>query len=1310
MRAQFDWCKWNHFLLCLNCLIFCFSFNGLAQKPELVVQTGQSGGATVVFSSDNKLIASSDGTTIKIWDLKTSKELRAFEMTDFGATDFDFSPDNKFLAVCGAHSGGDVSVIALFDLARNRQLWSKDIEGGCEAEFSSDGKFIDGSDENFDAKTGNSIKLPELPEKVFSLDDMVFAMKSGKTLNVFNSVTKRLIIAIPEKVADVHSFSLNSDGSFLATSNSTSVNIWDVKKGQQIKSLSIKSLLLNAKKVVDDNFPGEVKFVDIEREKWLLNDFIETIEKNENATYKDSYNDVNLSPDGQIIELTINTWTTGGQVSYQQKQTYFYNISDGSLIDPIEKKLYGNCYFIDFSMFTHTRDWKMFAGNLCAEENNEDPSDELADEDSSKEHQYDGSILIFDREIKKEVALLKGHSIPIDSVSFLSDNKIITRDENNLRVWGEQVLDYDSSALAVSPDEKIVAFSSETDSEDLKGEWEKLKERSDSKNKPDIISLRDAETGKLVHALIGHTGQVNSAAFSSDGMTLASASDDGTVKIWEVNTGSLIQSYSIGEPVYSIRYIPNSNSLIFDNGIIDTKNKSVVKESFGDFYETFLNTISDTYEVRFIGNTFDFTPDGKFSSYLSGQCFGTGGGSPIGVSLDDVKTQKSIGFDWNLFNGYSSVALSPNGNLLAMGHGGCYESESSIDLVNIKTLKKVSTLNGHKSSVISMRFSPNGKYLLSGSLDTTAKLWDISNGKLLATLYSLGKDDWAVATPDGRFDTNKPLDNIEGLHWLLPDQPFTPKPLEIFMRQYYEPGLLQRVLKCTEDKNCNQVFKPLPLITQINRVQPRVEIKEIKPQANDSELVDVIVEAENQTEENARKIKTKSGVYDLRLFRDGQLVGTSASAEMLEDYIKNAPQLIKKDKIAKTLINTQEVKAWREANDLSKVVKFDGNKAIYTFKNIRLPKDGRKEIEFSAYAFNADRVKSETARRVFQIEKPETRDGNVYLISIGVNASQNPAYNLGYAANDARETQKILGEKFAARLKGTNSKLIQTSLVSDYSADGKTLTENTARKNIVKGVFALLAGKAEKESSETLKDVSLTVDGKRFAPDQLPPVEPEDSLIIAYSGHGYASQNGIFYLLPYDIGETTRALTPEVLPNLISSDELSLWMQDVTAKDMLMIIDACHSAAAVQGDGFKPGPMGSRGLGQLAYDKGMKILSATQADNVALELGALRQGLLSYALLQDGINKKEADIDDPKDNKLFMREWLRFGERRVPALYREIQNGTFKNVTVGGKSPDAKQRAEIVCADKKCRQNVQQPKLFDFNQRRADSLLISFLN
>src|SRR6185503_8159147 len=104
-----------------------------------------------------------------------------------------------------------------------------------------------------------------------------------------------------------------------------------------------------------------------------------------------------------------------------------------------------------------------------------------------------------------------------------------------------------------------------------------------------------------------------------------------------------------------------------------------------------------------------------------------------------------------------------------------------------------------------------------------------------------------------------------------------------------------------------------------------------------------------------------------------------------------------------------------------------------------------------------------------------------------------------------------------------------------------------------------------------------------------------------------------------------------------------------------MIIDACHSAAAVQSEGFKPGPMGSRGLGQLAYDKRMKILAATQSDNIAREFRELNQSVLTYVLTKEGIQEGRADFK-PIDQIVTLTEWLQYGEARVPKWYEERQN------------------------------------------------------
>ncbi len=567
------------------------------------------------------------------------------------------------------------------------------------------------------------------------------------------------------------------------------------------------------------------------------------------------------------------------------------------------------------------------------------------------------------------------------------------------------------------------------------------------------------------------------------------------------------------------------------------------------------------------------------------------------------------------------VALNAAGTKLAVAHED--GSVQVLDVVPGGLRGTAARLPGHVAKVVALAFSPDGRRLASSDEQGTTIVRDVASGTILASLFAFTDGSWAVVDPQGRFDTNQ-LEDLEYLHWVMPDDPLRALPLDIFMREYFSPGLLARVMR----GNALPDVRP---ISALNRAQPVLRITGITPSRSDPRRVDVAVEAEGRTDLAGRP----GGVADVRLFRDGRLVG----------YPQRAGELLKLDP------KTQRVST--------------------TFRDIRLPQ-GADSVVFSAYAFNADRVKGATVRSEFRVPpgSRSTQKGKAYLIAIGVNRYDNPAFNLRFAAQDAR----LVADALSARLASAQGhrEVVPVTLVSD----GERARDATKAR--VRAVLAVLAG----QPADRAELAGIANAGRLEA------ATPDDLVIVTFAGHGHADERGVFYLLPQDIGNgSSRQATPQVLAQSISSDELEVWLRDIDAGETALVIDACQSAASVEGDGFKPGPLGSRGLGQLAYDKGMRILAASQADDEAREPVGLRHGLLTYALMRDGIEARRADFK-PADKRILLAEWLGFGVQAVPRLQRELASGD--------RAPDGSGRPAVRAGSAVAR--IQQPRLFDFSR------------
>jgi WD40 repeat protein/tetratricopeptide (TPR) repeat protein len=830
----------------------------------------------------------------------------------------------------------------------------------------------------------------------------------------------------------------------------------------------------------------------------------------------------------------------------------------------------------------------------------------------------------------REVQRFEKRAWPVNRFEFARDGKSILMDSGvHASLWDlssgreetrlkESPGDYGTSA-ALSPGGRLIAVSS---------------------NRSSTIRLLNAVTGQEIGRFQGGTGNAPRLEFSPDGRFLAAA--DGMnqkTSIWSINTGQKVQSFE----GYEFQFSPDGQYILVGRkpyiGMLSLSEATQTQPNSLCMRDIKSGQKIWCFKQDDLIQSFAFSPDARFLV--------TGGIDGV-IRLWDARTGREVRNTAHS-SPIWSVTFSPkNGQYILTG-----DMESNVIMWDTATGKPVRRFVGNSSTPATVNFSPDERLILSGGFDGSSRIWDLVTGEELCRMVSFPDGTWVVVDPDGRFDANN-LENIRGLHWVMPDDPFNPLPLEIFMRDYYEPRLLARIL-------AGEKFRAVKDISKLNRMQPGVHISSIEQQQNDPRAVTVIVDvnlASGSSIGPGQFSAPRSGVYDLRLFRDGQLVGY-------------APQ------------NDGEIKL------------DETGKAKLTFRNIKLPRIADiKQVEFTAYAFNSDSVKSATDKKVYSLPVASpTIKGRAYLITVGVNAYENSELNLKFAANDARQMQQLLSEKLMRA--GTYEEVVQVPLISDYRLEGDRIVvnESTATKQNFKSVLDLLAGR--NPNPEFISSIPNAT--------KLRLARPEDLVLISFSSHGYADSEGNFYLVPYDTGPSS-GITGELLRRSISSAELSLWLRDVDAGELVLIVDACHSAAAVESKEFKPGPMGSRGLGQLAYDKGMRILTATQADNVALGSGKIEQGLLSYALTHDGIISGEADYR-PKDALIMLREWLEYGEGRVPKLYEEIRNGRIRSSAetrilfheTSGKGKTAiTQQGDL---------KLQQPSLFDFTRKKHDLVL-----
>ena len=85
-----------------------------------------------------------------------------------------------------------------------------------------------------------------------------------------------------------------------------------------------------------------------------------------------------------------------------------------------------------------------------------------------------------------------------------------------------------------------------------------------------MIHVWNVTTGEKIGTLNGHKAGVLEVAFSGDSRTLASSSDDWTVKLWHVETLREMATVPMTSKIYCLRFSPDSSQLIVSSATTDT--------------------------------------------------------------------------------------------------------------------------------------------------------------------------------------------------------------------------------------------------------------------------------------------------------------------------------------------------------------------------------------------------------------------------------------------------------------------------------------------------------------------------------------------------------------------------------------------------------------------------------------------------------------------------------------------------------------------------------------------------------------------
>lgn len=269
-----------------------------------------------------------------------------------------------------------------------------------------------------------------------------------------------------------------------------------------------------------------------------------------------------------------------------------------------------------------------------------------------------------------------------------------------------------------------------------------------------VLKRKSLREGRLSRTLQGHGAVVTSVVLSLDGRFIISGSRDNTVRLWTLLTRKCLRVFTgHAASVVSVAVTPDRHFIV--SGSWDNTLKLwalTTGECLKTFkgHEDYVRCVAVTPEGRFmISGSNDNTlrlwslATEKYLKIFQG----------LRIPLEDAYKSAELTAEKHLriFRGHEgevdAVTITPNGRFAISGSW-----DSTLRVWDLATGKCLRVLKGHQDYVTAVAVSPDGRFALSGSRDKTLRLWKLSTGNCVSVFQ--GHSDYissVVFTSDGRF-------------------------------------------------------------------------------------------------------------------------------------------------------------------------------------------------------------------------------------------------------------------------------------------------------------------------------------------------------------------------------------------------------------------------------------------------------------------------------------------------------------------------------------------------------------------------------